>query len=115
MFCPKCRTEYIDGIKTCDDCGAGLVGILPVENQKDELKYRKTVDVFTTNNSIEANFIKSLLESNNIECFISNEHLVSINILMSQAIQMKVLVSPENQARAKEIIAQYYKDLQARQ
>ncbi len=113
MFCPKCRTEYIDGLKTCDDCGTALVETLPEECRNEELDYRKLTDVFTTNNSIEANFIKSLLGSNNIECFISNEHLVSINILMSQAVQMKVLVAPENAPRAKEIITQYYKDLQA--
>ena len=114
MFCPKCRTEYIEGVKTCDDCGAILVETLPEEIRQDGLDYLKLSDVFTTNNSIEANFIKSLLGSNNIECFISNEHLVSINILMSQAVQMRVLVAAENASRAKEIITQYYKDLQAR-
>jgi hypothetical protein len=111
VFCPKCRAEYIEGVKICDDCGIALIDILPEENQRNENEYQKLAGVFTTNNSIEANFIKSLLESNGIICFIDNEHLVSINILMSQAVQIKVLVPLLNETKAKEIIAQYYFDL----
>lgn len=29
MFCPKCKTEYIEGIKTCADCKVSLVKELP--------------------------------------------------------------------------------------
>ncbi len=29
MFCPKCKTEYIEGIKTCADCNVPLVEELP--------------------------------------------------------------------------------------
>mgnify|MGYP006910466739 CR=1 FL=1 len=27
-WCPKCKNEYVDGVKTCVDCGCDLVGSL---------------------------------------------------------------------------------------
>ena len=109
MFCPKCRSEFIEDTPECTDCGVALVNELP---EKENLEFDKLVNVFTTNNSIEANFIKSLLGSNSIECFIVNEHLVSINIFLSNAIPIKVAVDEKDETKAKEIIDQYFKDLQ---
>jgi hypothetical protein len=45
----------------------------------------KIVTYKTFDNSPEAHIIKSLLESNGIECFLSNENFVSLNPILSQA------------------------------
>ena len=111
MFCPKCGCEYVDEITVCDDCGTGLVNERPETGENSAVDRSQLVDVFTTNNSIEANFVRSLLQSNEITCFIENEHLISINIFLSQAIPIKVRVPLEKETRAKEIIKQYYADL----
>ena len=35
-WCPKCKNEYVDGVKTCVDCGCDLVGSLE-EMEKEGL------------------------------------------------------------------------------
>lgn len=35
MWCPKCKTEYIDGITKCADCGVDLVEELPSTSYDD--------------------------------------------------------------------------------
>lgn len=35
MWCPKCKTEYIDGITKCADCGVDLVEELPAASYDD--------------------------------------------------------------------------------
>lgn len=34
-WCPKCKCEYVEGIKTCADCGSELVDELPDEKQME--------------------------------------------------------------------------------
>ena len=45
-WCPKCKNEYVDGVKTCVDCGCDLVGSLE-EMEKEGL-------IFGTQEEMEA-------------------------------------------------------------
>lgn len=36
-WCPKCKCEYVEGIRVCADCGSELVDELPEEKQPDDL------------------------------------------------------------------------------
>ena len=36
-FCPKCKYEFVDGIKKCNECGCDLVDNLDdITNESDE-------------------------------------------------------------------------------
>lgn len=63
MFCPKCGTEYQNGITTCVDCEVGLVTQRPIE---DKPEYINFVTVYETGNPAIISFAKSILDSENI-------------------------------------------------
>lgn len=63
------------------------------------------VTVIALGNSVEAHVIKSKLESEEIECFIADEHTINANPLYSNALGgVKVQVRCADLARAQEIL-----------
>ncbi len=62
----------------------------------------KTARLTSCNTSFDANMIKSKLDSEGIECFISNENFSTIYPFLSGAID--IMVKEEDLERAKEII-----------
>jgi len=109
MFCPKCRAEYREGFTECSDCHVKLVADLNLEENEPEYEFRDLFEVYSTWRLGEASFIKSLLESNGIDCFIHNEHYPSMNFLISTAIPIKIMVPKEKTEEAKDVIDEYQK------
>jgi hypothetical protein len=69
MFCPKCRTEYNEGITVCADCGAQLVVELPaLEPEISEL-----VTVLSTGDLSSVALAKSILEEAEISFIAKGE------------------------------------------
>jgi len=69
MFCPKCRTEYNEGITVCADCGAQLVVELPpLKPETPEL-----VTVLSTGDLSSVALAKSILEEAEISFIAKGE------------------------------------------
>jgi hypothetical protein len=63
-YCPSCKTEYVEGVKVCPDCGTFLVDELPSED--NPLLNADTVSIYKVADENEAYIIKGLLESEGI-------------------------------------------------
>ena len=72
MYCPQCRSEYVEGVNECVDCQVALVAELPPQ-EEEEFEYENFVTFKTFLNRPEAEFAHSVLDANGIEAFISSD------------------------------------------
>jgi hypothetical protein len=63
-WCPKCKTEYRDGYRTCSDCGTELVN--EVSGLDGESSDDHQAFLVSTPDRIQADLLESLLRAYNI-------------------------------------------------
>ena len=81
MFCPKCRSEYIEGITRCPDCDVDMVQELPEDNDgfrsisgfPDSYPETEWVMIYKPNSAQQVAMIKMILEREQIPSYIANE------------------------------------------
>jgi hypothetical protein len=106
-YCPRCRTEYIEGTARCDDCRVALVDLLS-EEAEDERRDAGLAVVWTAPNEIEAQMVRALLAGSRIECVLSGEALrLTHGITVDGLAEVRILVRREEAKRAAEVIAAY--------
>lgn len=70
MFCPKCRTEYIERIEKCPECNIKLVLVLPAVPALDCVDFQ---EVLTTFSPVDIAMIKLILEGIHIDFYFLGE------------------------------------------
>ena len=75
-FCPKCKSEYLQGIETCSDCHVPLVSEL-VDGPQDTEREEKFVLLHTFPSLVYAEMVKEALENKGVPCLMKSDMLTS--------------------------------------
>lgn len=73
MFCPKCLTEYVEGVRVCADCGTALVPELSEGVKPGPPQWIDFVQILTTFNAGDIALIKSILDGEDITYYFHGE------------------------------------------
>lgn len=98
MYCPKCRSEFVEGIQECDDCKVALIHEIPPE--ADDLPselvqdHSDLITVFMAGNAGLIALAKSILEGAGIPYFAKGEGLQSLFGLGGLGTGFNPLVGP---------------------
>ena len=110
MFCPECKSEYVEGITECAECEAPLVEELPPEPE-DIVEYENFVRLETFLARHEAELGKSVLDANGIESFIASDDAGGIRPELAFFRGVHLLVHQADVEKANEL----FKDLKTSQ
>jgi len=108
MFCPNCKSEYIEGITECEECQVALVEQLPPEPVPE---YEDLRVVRTYSADYEAELGKSILEANGIEAVIASDEAGGTIPGLAFTRGVQLLVDAELLEKAEAV----FKDLEASQ
>lgn len=78
MFCPECKSEFIEGITICPECNVKLIEELQPEPEPEFVDYEV---VLATYNPADIAFLKSILDAEKIYYFFKGEHFMYVRPL----------------------------------
>jgi len=106
-YCPKCRAEYIEEVKTCPDCQITLVAELP---PKDESEYVDLVELEKILDEVSGIMMKGILINNGIDAVLQSDKipwLDGISDTWSKNYWGQLLVPKEEFEKARKILDEY--------
>ena len=90
MYCPKCRTEYLEDVKECVDCHVTLVDDLPEETPLEKIKW---VALPFIPGEVYADMVKEILSNMDIPHFTKSDWATSaFNISSSNLVGAKITI-----------------------
>lgn len=102
LYCPQCRSEYVEGITECPECQVPLVESLPPEEIPE---YENFAIVRTYTSRYDAELGKSILEANAIDAVIAADDAgggtLGAGLAFVQGVQL--LVHPEDLEQAQQV------------
>lgn len=102
-FCPECRYEYVEGMKTCPDCNVELVDQRPEEPKErwDDLEF---VTVATFYFPMDADMAKLRLDLEGIESALVGAIIARVSRPETGFQPIKLMVRAEDAGRARRIL-----------
>jgi len=79
MFCPECKSEYVEGITVCADCEVPLVAVLPPEPDHTGEGF---VRIVSTYNAGDVAIIRSILEGTDISYYFQGKSFNDVGPLL---------------------------------
>ena len=106
MFCPECRTEYIEDARDCADCNVKLVTDRPPLPESDYVKYLK---LFAPRNAAELALIRGLLDAEKINYYVQNDNFGSMYIGPQIELYNKkmIMVQDDQYERARDMLTDF--------
>ena len=101
MFCPQCRSEYIEGVDKCPDCGKVLVEELPAGDSGCPADDAYYIPLVRTYSAKDVAMIHSILSNSNIRYYIRGENLTHLRPLADPSVLM---VAEDDAGDAKELL-----------
>ena len=98
MFCPECKSEFIEGITSCPVCEVKLIDELPPEPEPEFVDYK---EILATYNPADIAFLKSILDSEGIQFFFKGEHFMYVRPL---ADPVRLMVRTDQAEKAFELL-----------
>jgi antitoxin component YwqK of YwqJK toxin-antitoxin module len=101
MFCPKCKTEYVEGVSKCVDCNLDLISELLPESIPDKPDHIDYEEILATKNDGDIAILKSILDSENITYYFKGEEF---NLMYPMVEPVRLMVKKDEAEKTRELL-----------
>jgi hypothetical protein len=103
-YCPKCRDEFQEWVKTCPDCRVSLVADLPASPKPAKVRKESLVHIADAPNGTVAEMWAGLLKANHIHCLVKGGNFRAEMNAHSPFLPSGIYVVASEAQRAREIL-----------